>query len=615
VERSLLSAARTAAVGIAAAAMFVGLAGAGVSPAKQSAPSTCPANMSLTASPGPFVADGHDGPEVLVAATDTEGRGVPGRPLFLLLLLEGHVYASYDVKDRGGGAYEARVDSRLAGDGFLSVTDMDCLVGAEAPVSFEPGVPHSVEVTATDPRAEEPRNVSILTARVVDRMGNVVPRLESDLVFTSDLGTLGPIEADPSGELHVPLTWEELGTATVEVVDTLSGKAAHAEVAFPAIYLGCTPVPPITDLGVNGTVFALPLILTPPSGSFLARYEVSMRYDPTNVEVVSVADPDPNDPFPTPSVDHVRRGEIRLFQNAQVTLPGQQGPRSLAVALIQFRALAGGLERLRVDGSLFDQGLNPIAEGAPVVPCELLKQDKPLNKLCVNVIVQKDAFADLATAKTEAEKDIKKAQEVFDKNVRLCCPRIKFEFNKDEDITEKERPGGNSPPESLVDLWRAKHELGGWKEKKSDRPCINIYYFKDFTLKDDATIIGDTQFGAATDCNKEKIKATKEALAKFKKLADAGNPIAPGIREVFKNQPSVGLDAKDRKPLTAAHEIGHLLGLPEAQDDPTKPPPKGNVMNAFADQAGDAFTDKQCKCVTEGKAEYEKGELPFKKDP
>ena len=38
-------------------------------------------------------------------------------------------------------------------------------------------------------------------------------------------------------------------------------------------------------------------------------------------------------------------------------------------------------------------------------------------------------------------------------------------------------------------------------------------------------------------------------------------------------------------------------------------------MNAFADQAGDALTDKQCKCVTEGKAEYEKGDLPFKKDP
>ena len=230
-KRFLLSAARTAAVGIAAATMLVGLAGAEVSPAKRSAPSTCPANMSLTATPGPFVADGHDGPEVLVMATDTEGKGVPGRPLFLLLLLEGHVYASYDVKDRGGGAYEARVDSRLAGDGFLSVTDMGCLVGAEAPVSFEPGAAHAVEVTATDPRAEEPRNISVLTARVVDRFGNVVPRSESELVFTSDLGTLGPVEIDPSDELSVPLMSEELGTATVEFVDRLSGKTANVEVS------------------------------------------------------------------------------------------------------------------------------------------------------------------------------------------------------------------------------------------------------------------------------------------------------------------------------------------------------------------------------------------------
>jgi hypothetical protein len=242
---------------------------------------------------------------------------------------------------------------------------------------------------------------------------------------------------------------------------------------------------------------------------------------------------------------------------------------------------------------------------------------KPINKLCVNVIVQKDAFRDLATAKAEVQKDIDKAQAIFSALVEKCCPRIQFEFKKDEDVQEKEwTQQGNKAPGATSELLAATSQMGGWKLKKGDVPCVNIFYFKSLPPPPEggARAVGITITGAATTCNKETIKGGKEGLRTLEKIlkdAEKGNAPANQLQNLkdiiddWKNHPFSSISVNERVPQAAGHEIGHLLGLNDVVT-------RGNLMAETKETIGEDLSPEQCKCLTEGKESYSKGSFPFK---
>jgi hypothetical protein len=572
----------------------------------------CPSSIRVTAEPASF------------RATDTPGQGarvviVPegpgGKPLtsdFLVLaLVTGNgAFDLLPIDEGEGGSYTALVASAEAGRARVEATDVTCVVTGAAELLVLPGTADRIEATASDPRTGSPANQSLIRAYVADRFGNLLAPADTDLLFSTSLGTLGPAAEDPSGVSSVTLTSDDLGAAAVRIRDRTSGLETEVTVSFPAAHLGCRPQPPITSLGEAGTLFSLPLTLTPPRGAGLEAYDLTVRFDPYNLQFDRVSDPDPGDAFGVPEAEVSKTSGVRLRYEAAAPAPPRDG-RSVAAAQLWFRAIGGGRERLELSGSVRDDRRREIADLEEAQPCTLLKQEKPENRLCVHVVVQKDAFADLDTAKREVAADIRKTQAIFDALVGKCCPKITLAFDPDADLEEREwTQQGNKAPAGLIEIVLAESQTGGWTEKKGDLACINFFYFKNLP---DITV-GSTTQAAETDCNGADIRANRERLDRVDQLMGRLAPDDPpqwaqrlrDLAEDFRKHPAMAIDAAARGDNTAAHELGHLLGLEHGE-------PPDNLMHKI-NLGGKDLDDRQCACLTEGKEEYERGDFPYEKE-
>lgn len=98
----------------------------------------CPAQLDVAISAGPFQADGHDGPRVVITARSAEGQPLPDRPIVVTLVLNIDHVEWFGVHDRHDGTYRTRVQSRVAGTGLIEATDLGCLISTSVPVQFDP---------------------------------------------------------------------------------------------------------------------------------------------------------------------------------------------------------------------------------------------------------------------------------------------------------------------------------------------------------------------------------------------------------------------------------------------------------------------------------------------
>lgn len=520
-------------------------------------------------------------------------------------------------EEEEGGIYKGYIKSTIAGIGQIEIVDLSCEISDTASIVFTPAEANRIEIFSKHPRMLQPFNSTLITARILDQFNNILPPAKTALDFSSSLGTLGDITINDEGEYLVNLSSNNIGDATVLVTDPVSGLKESMTVSFPAIYMGCDPDPPIINIGKeDGTVFFLPIMLTAPNNEILGGYDLEITYDYTNLEYIDLFDPISDDGYPEPNVLMSKPGVLKVSYLEGVE-HNEMINQTIPVANIQFRTIDDGIENIRVTGTLLNESLQKELITETTFVCTLQKKEKEINKICVNVIVQKDAFKDLATAKTEIEKDIKKAQEIFDDLTGECCPLIQLDFDKDKNVKEKQSGLGkdnNDSPSSKTLVSIAKKNMGEY-----DKSCINIYYFKELPKREKDFDRGITDKSVKTDCNKKDFDATVEYIKELKKQIKELEPLAedfPKAKAALKilkdmldvaiNSPSISISAEKKLSSTVAHEIGHLFGLPHLKK-------KGNLMKGNKREDSDISLDKdQCSCFTDGKKKYEAGTLPLK---
>ncbi|HYL35770.1 MAG TPA: hypothetical protein VEV17_07655 [Bryobacteraceae bacterium] len=444
---------------------------------------------------------------VVVLATDWLGTPVTRAKLGAAIALDnGPPTGATSVRARGGsgGRYRLRLTWRYAGDHDIVIADTQGECSVVARVRFLPAAPKKLLLRALEePREHPPYDRTVLVVDAFDRFGNVT-KPSGRLAWRASSGRIEPVTASPSVAGAALLVFAASDRPSSKVTVRAGKLSARYTVELPGVFFrplsGRVHFNPGQRFRFSVEAFA------PAGGGTLKAITISMK-QPRTVRRVVVRQPNPANGLPAATVRDDDDGALHLtISGFELSLPTEPTPFVVAeleyecieAAEACFEALAASMTISRSPDR--DHPLNPKTSYCP-------KQKEPLAKrLCVHFcLVTKPGGKTLEQLKADAQKQVDKAQKVFDDNIPICCPKITIKACFDEFKWADYQPltqGGTRPGEMEgvdYDTSSADKAKDGAKVsdklkqllKKCRKPnCHTVYFLPDFKNKSGGTWYG-----------------------------------------------------------------------------------------------------------------------------
>lgn len=435
----------------------------------------------------PHLANGEDKSKVTVTALDGQGSPLAGASLILGLSMFLDHKETFIPSDLGNGTYVAYVGSVFAGEALIIVTDLVTKISENTTVTFEACSICTLNVYASNPREEDPKNTSEIIISPLDIFNNLIPPSRIKLKVTSDMGTLSQITYDRNGHFYINLTTSQVGIAnlTLSATDTLYEVSVNKtiQILFPTVtitlpsvnyYLPCKPI----TASVN--------IFVPP-GRRMSEYYLEFTFNNSVIQLLNVTDGDPYDAFPAPIYGKVDCSSGWITQRSE---EGAKG--SVEVAKITFSPVGVGNTTISVTYGWIEDTDGELISIEPEAPAPIVFTKVCTKKLCLNINVLKNKTGPVIT-KEEVKKHVEQLKKNF-KNTE--CMNVEIEWDEkngfkviDWKPKQTKDPGwlpspidsskggiygkianDNRLPNDIVDLLRQNRK----------ECCVNVYYVEGF---------------------------------------------------------------------------------------------------------------------------------------
>lgn len=381
--------------------------------------------------------------EITVLAYDSENRPVSGLEISLFVLALENGYGGdcefeLPLEDLGGGRYTASFVSTWAGVYYLSAECGD--TSASGSIEFKTGAPERIDLI----RSEWDSDVLEFEFYLSDRYGNAVENFTPRVL--SDMAKLENLERNPNGSWTArlaPISW---GVENVTIVDNLSGISENFEVEFGPLdveierELSPLSIEYVEENGwihaiwpENDNVCLLKFSILWPEGKFV-KYEATLEYDESLLEMIDVMDGNPLDGFDEPSILALSDNSIKLVGSGSEE-PGRisifnvlfeyefdvyntRGESSPEVVVKELVLYEEEKKPVYVKDHLVDYEtvLVPIDIPAPFVPHITVL--KPLKRIIVPV--KKWVFKESGISPSDAHREFEKAEKVYHKAAKAC---------------------------------------------------------------------------------------------------------------------------------------------------------------------------------------------------
>ncbi len=478
---------------------------------------------------------------VEVVAVDFAGRPVDGADLDVAMQRPPDLSVAGTVDPAGGGSYGATLRGFDAGEWTVVAQDRLTRRIATACVIVTAGDPARIRLAGeTDPRRAEPYDRVTLQARLEDASGSPLdPRRlaaagpEGAPLAATPAGTVALVEVAAVGFTSVPIT----------ISDVETGLSAEFVVDFNAVWLA-DPGPVFI-----GEEFATTVLVQPRPDRPSDHVTVTIEFDP---ELMAFAGFEQSR---QPGVEYetevgVAGGVLTIAARSEVALAADDFPTGIELGTVTWSCLGEG-------ESCFSCTARMSPTTDPWELCPEQKRRQP-RTLCIRVIYE-GAKAAHKTAATKAVAGIKSIIGST-KNVAECCPvlGISVSYERIGDVLIKGAVGNDgaisSSNNANADFQKMFAALRGMANTVIKDDCINLLMLP---LNDGNIGLGARNGDVVVDPS----------------LADAT------LRD------------------TAAHEVGHALGLAHTM---------GDQKNLMVDRglSGGELTDAQCKTVQQNLGDF-----------
>ena len=306
-------------------------------------------NLALSIS-GPHRADGLDVATIVVTATSADGTPLANRPVGVELHDDNDPRGIYAVSDNGDGTYTAEVTSTVAADLVVLAVDYGSHLVVTDTLYFLPGDPQAIEwVEVIRPHDTDSKDRSLLTAVVVDSLGNQIPPPTVAISFSTDFGFLS--ESEEEGYFTAQIVADDYGVARVTAADP-DGllTSVFTDVAFLPVYLDtsgeATGGAAILGQGSVGDELVVDVsIWNPYLTRALGYYCTTLNYDPSVLRFRGVMPGVPNGAISHPEHWQVDANTVGFYAT---NTEQHQTPQLVRVARVVFDVLDVGDPSLNI---------------------------------------------------------------------------------------------------------------------------------------------------------------------------------------------------------------------------------------------------------------------------
>lgn len=380
------------------------------------------------------------------------------------------------VRARGAGRRRLAITARRSG--HVETLDLDFLPGPVRRLELR-------QIGTDGPRL--PLGTVGLTLRALDRFGNQVSHPEVEWTATS--GKVRPIVPGSRGSAAaVLLVGRE---PVVEVSARVGRRTARLRVHRPDIFFQPVEKDAFTRVG---DTFRLWLHVTTPAGGGTLRGLHVRMLGPGSAELTAARAIDPD--LPELQVAEGDDGIVDLSL-VDMELPLSEEGGELLAGELEYRCLSPEeacfeIESARLTIATSPDHDHPLHEGLDY--CRRQKREDHKKKLCLRVCVaapggggktEQEAYEE---QKQEVEKHVRRAQEIFNENVEVCCPLIEIEATYERlpwaEYTAVVGAGGAArtvdvathDQDAAEDVWPIDAEMRELLKKCRSPKCVSIYF-------------------------------------------------------------------------------------------------------------------------------------------
>lgn len=366
---------------------------------------------------------------ITVYAYDSEGNPVSGANISLSYTISGGRESWWDTSlqlvDHGDGSYTSSMTSQWAGTYTVTAWVEGTVILQSDYITFVPGEAADVIISSTSSIPSSSEYTSELTFYFVDAYNNIVPQDAVNVDVETDFGYLGELQDNPDDTFSINISTTGWGTSHVTITDSNSGTSGSEVIEFTPVYMTLSHnlVDPeiqltseenleFTSYGDEQTLSLDVGIFFPPSLGTLGVYHLSVEYDNSILNPVSISDPDSADNFEAPSLE--------TFENIiYLSQTGSTDNAGVNVATIVFEPVSIGGTTITI--SVIELQDN---EGTSVeIPAGyVLENGKVLEKLFVPLKFWVAPGAGVSD--DDLRERAEKAENVYNKNAKEC--RLKY---------------------------------------------------------------------------------------------------------------------------------------------------------------------------------------------
>lgn len=444
---------------------------------------------------------------VVVQASDW--RGHPVEDANLIAVVGKHAPPdSFAPVRRSRNEYVFEIRSRYAEKIVLIVGDVLTNYTVETDVEFLPGKTQELRfLPIENPRHHPPYNHMRLELQAFDQFGNLT---RPNVVWNVSSGTIKPVPPPPGVSAAAFFTFTDEPKAVVTAQwEELS---IDQILELPGVFLRPMDLEPFSYVGDN---FCFRVEVFPPPGHGIAKaVNISLKQPIDSAKLVSTshAHPESDVPMPQISEDKYDVLHIRIEQMESWLLDDEA---CLPITELEYQCIKPEEARFKVLDASIEIGYHSAEPNAAdhrdqsrsLHPgTDYCRQQKEIRKkrLCLNFcLVTTPGGKTLKELTDEAKKQVKKAQEIFDANIPICCPQIKIKacYNelkwKDyklivnggdkggelEDGIWKENNKSTYNSDSKKDAWKLSQETKDLLKKCQKKNChtvfiVPIFYWK-----------------------------------------------------------------------------------------------------------------------------------------